>query len=150
MTPIKYIFSLLFIVLFVIVTGCGEDSPQPVNDPLNDQLTLLKNDGKGWAATGSSAVIKDGFDVTDQFAGFELNFGDFTFSTINSLPSAWPASGTWEFTDGNQTSITRSDGVVVKTDLSGNALTLTFTSTGNPGGRTKSIDGEFQFKLTSR
>ena len=150
MTSTKYNRVIFFLIIMTIIAGCENDSsPQPM-DPLAEQLGLLKNDGRPWAASTSASVIKDGYDVTDQFDGFELSFGDFTFNTVNGLASAWPANGTWEFKSGNQNTITRSDGVVIAFTHSGSNLLLTFTSVGDTGGRVKSLEGEYQFQLTSK
>ena len=87
-------------------------------------------------------------DVSDQFSGFKLTVGDFTYTTVNALPSAWPASGTWSFANDSGTLVDRSDGVQITVAVSTSSLKLSFSVTGlGSGGRTKGVDGEYVFDL---
>ncbi len=147
MKNITYIISILLLSSFITLIGCKDDS-DPAPTELDLQLTALQNGGSNWVL-GSDGVLKDGFDVTSQFTEFKLTIGAFTFTTENSLSGAWPASGTWEFVNDNPNQILRSDGVQMTVSLSDNNLTLTFTGAGSSGGRTESVDGEYQFRLVS-
>lgn len=148
MKNLTYILSILLLGLFITFSSCKDDDSDSTPSELDLQLTALQNGGSNWVL-GSGGVLKDGFDVSDQFTGFRLNIGAFTFTTQNSLSGAWPASGTWEFQNDNPNQVLRSDGVLMTVDLSGSNLTLTFNGTGSSGGRTESVDGEYQFRLVS-
>ena len=150
MKVIKTLFLSIVLLFAMTIIGCNNDSgdeEQP--DPLTEQLIALMNEGSLWRLS-SLGVEKDGLDVTSQFDGFTLTIGNKTFSTTNSLDSAWPSSGTWDFDNGNANRIIRSDGVLIFLTLSGNTLTLTFTTTGtNIGERRAGIAGEYRFHLIS-
>ncbi len=146
MKNITYILSILLLSSFITLIGCKDDS-DPAPTELDLQLTALQNGGSNWVL-GVDGVLKDGFDVSNQFSGFKLTIGAFTFTTKNSLSGAWPASGTWEFQDDNPNQVLRSDGVLMAVNLSGDNLTLTFQGSAT-GGRINSVDGEYQFRLVS-
>ncbi|NJN42960.1 MAG: hypothetical protein HC811_12750 [Flammeovirgaceae bacterium] len=64
-----YMLSAILLVFILIIPGCKEETPEP------DELTLQLNalmEGSPWSLT-SQGVVKDGYDVTDQFAGFMLS-----------------------------------------------------------------------------
>ncbi len=134
----------------MLLTSC--DPPDPPDppvppDPKEVQLLALMNNGTSWVLA-SGGVVKDGYDVTDQFTGFKLAIGNYTYSTQNSLASAWPASGTWEFNNGQINSILRNDSVVIGVVLNGSKLTLTFTALA-PAGRIDGLAGDYIFNLVS-
>ncbi len=135
--------SILFIICLAFISGCKSDSADPT--PQDSQKTLLINNGLSWTI---GTVTKDGLDVTDQFTGFKLTVGDFTYTTVNALASAWPASGTWSFANEAGTLVDRSDGVQVTVVVTTSSLKLTFSVTGlGDGGRTKGVDGQYVFDL---
>ena len=135
--------SILFIACTVLIIGCKSDSADPT--PQDNQKTLLINNGLSWTL---GTVTKDGLDVTDQFAGFKLTVGDFTYTTVNALPSAWPASGSWSFANEAGTLVDRNDGVQITVSVSTTSLKLTFNVTGlGDGGRVKGVDGTYIFDL---
>jgi len=145
MKTLKYILSI--VVLFGLITfaGCKKDSSDPVGpDPLADRLTELMNGGSTWDLVN---VTKDGYDVSDQFNGFKLTIGEFTYSTTNALATAWPVSGIWAFNNDNPNSIVRDNDVIISTSISNNQLTLSFSVTGLSGGRLASVDGDYVFTL---
>lgn len=143
-----YACTLLLLISFTTLISCKDDDSGAEPTALDLQLTALQNGGSNWVPS-SSGILKDGFDVSDQFQNFTLNFGSFTFSTNNSLSGAWPASGTWEFVNDNPNQLMRSDGVQMTATVSSNVLTLTFMGLGSEGGRMESVDGEYQFRLVS-
>ena len=97
---------------------------------------------------GNDGVIKDGFDVTSQFAGFKLTIGNKTYSTENGLSPVWETSGTWDFQNDNPNLVLRDGETSITLSLSGGNLTMTFMAEGaTTGGRTKSVSGEYQFHL---
>jgi len=139
--------TLVFAMMTIGCNDNGGDEEQP--DPLTEQIIALMNDGSVWRLS-SLGVEKDGLDVTSQFDGFTLTIGNKTFSTTNSLDSAWPSSGTWDFENGNANRILRNDGVLIFVTLFENTLTLTFTTTvTNSGERNAGISGEYRFHLVS-
>lgn len=148
MTTIKYIFSLLLFIGLVGLTGCRKKSDDPGPTALDLRLEELMNGGSNWVV-GSSGVTKDGLDVTDQFAGFKLTIGNKTYSTVNGLSPVWEPTGTWDFQGDNPDLIVRDGSTQVTVNLSTSALTLIFTAAGVPGGRVKSVSGEYQFHLVN-
>jgi len=145
-----YRFIILAVItsLAIPIGGCSTETiedPQP--DPLQVQLNALQNGGASWSTVGGS-VSKDGFDVSSQFTGFTVNFGEFTYTTQNSVDTAWSGSGTWQFSNNNPNLILRDDGVLIDVNLNGNTLVLRFTVDGTAGGRVAGIAGEFIFALS--
>jgi len=136
------LYSFLLVFLFI---GCKKPSPTP--DLLQIQLENLKNKNMSWGLVGGS-VIKDNYDVTSQFSGFTLTIGEYTYITQNSIASAWPTSGTWQFVNDNPNLVVREDGVEIDVAIANNQLTLSFTVSGI-GGRVSGIDGNYVFTLTS-
>lgn len=135
--------SILFLVCLTIISGCKSDSTDPT--PQENQKMLLINNGLSWRL---GTVTKDGLDVTDQFTGFKLTIGNFTYTTINALPSAWPTSGTWSFANEAGTMIDRNDGVQITVAVTPTTLKLTFSVLGlGDGGRINGVDGEYVFDL---
>lgn len=147
MKQLKYYAIILCLAFIVMQTGCKDDPASPMSD-LEQQLDLLMNGGKSWVV-GSSGVVKDGFDVTDQFAGFKLTVGNKSYSTTNGLSHVWNSTGAWDFKDGNKNQILIDGSTEASVSVSAGKLTLTFTAQGSSGGRTKSIEGEYQFNLVS-
>lgn len=148
MHKITYIITTLIIVSLMATTGCDSGSSDSEPTATELQSEVLKNTGNPWVL---STVTKDDLDVTGQFEGFTLTFEESTYTTTNSLPSVWATSGTWEFNNDNPNSILRDDVVVISINSNNNHLTLTFTITElNNGGRTESINGEYQFNLVNQ
>ena len=143
----RNIINILFLLIATFSLGCGDRGVDP-GEPtaLEIQLELLKNNNKSWSTT-SGSVIKDGYDVSSQFSGFALKVDNFTYTTTNGLDSAWPRSGTWEFSNNNPNKIIRDDGVLMDINLLNNELALTFNVSGI-NGRVKGIDGEYTFILS--
>lgn len=140
----KFNISILLIVALAFAVSCRHkknDDPSPQDQ----QKTFLINGGIAWKL---GTVTKNGLDVTDQFDGFRLTIGDFTYTTVNALASAWPASGSWSFTNEAGTLVTRNDGVEIQVQVSTTSLKLTFMVTGlGGGGRIDSVDGGYVFDL---
>ncbi len=117
---------------------------------IEERLKALRNNGSPWVLS-SGGVMKDGYDVSDQFTGFKLTIGEYTYSAQNSLADAWPALGTWEFNNDQINSILRDDGVVIGVALTGSNsnLTLTYTALAPSGGRIEGLAGDYIFNLVS-
>ena len=124
-------------------TGCKKNE----ETPLTQQLKLLKNGGSSWVV---SSVIKDTYDVTDQFVGFTISFDDTSYTTTNSLNTAWLATGTWAFQDNNPDLILREDGTSISVSTANNQLVLSFFSSGPIGGRVEGVSGDYVFTLISQ
>ena len=151
MKAYKYTLIILTMITLSTLVGCSSESSDPIPvDPLTVQRELLINGGNTWVISGTGSVIKDGFNVTGQFAGFTLIIGESTYVTTNGLASAWPASGTWEFDNGNVSKIRRSDGVIMTATVTASTLKLIFTAGGKTGGKLSGVEGEYQFNLVSQ
>jgi hypothetical protein len=147
----RYIIHIAIASLLILSVGCKKKTTDPDPEPtlLELQLKALQNEGRAWGITGGS-VTKDGYDVSSQFNGFTLSFGEFTYTTQNGLVSAWPGSGTWKFSNKGPNKIERDDGIVMGVNLTNNNLTLKYTVSGKSGGKVKGIEGEFTFVLISK
>ena len=139
----RSIIYLMIIAYIFVYTGCKNKTEDP--DPLEVQLEKLMNGNSNW---GLGSVEKDGYDVTADFEGFTLKVGQYTYTTQNSLPTAWPASGTWQFSNNDPNKVLRDENTIVDVNLTATQLVLTFSVSGlNTGGRTAGIDGQYVFTL---
>jgi hypothetical protein len=147
----KYITTVLSIIVLsaiTIISGCSSDNGEDPT-PLDEQLALLENESKSWVSAGGS-IIKDGFNVSDQFSGFKLTITGFNYTSENSLSGVWASSGTWDFQDGSLITLDRNDVVVVTIgNISSTQLVLSFTDSNGTGGRYSSISGDYVFTLKS-
>jgi len=145
----KYRFIILVVVasLLMVLEACNRITVDPDPDLLEQQLNALQNNGTSWSTVGGS-VTKDGFDVSSQFSSFNLTFGEFTYTSQNSVATAWPGSGTWQFSNNDPNLILRDDGVLINLSLNGDSLLLRFTVDGTAGGRIEGLAGEFTFALS--
>ncbi len=151
MNKLIYILSATVLIAVLAISGCKNDDADSEPDLLAQQLKALINEGSSWIIGSSGMVIKDGFDVSDQFNGFVLTISDGTYTTQNSLPHVWNTQGTWSFIDNNPNRILRDDDVEISVQFNANTLTLTFFSPdSNNGGKVESVEGEFQFVLNSQ
>ncbi len=138
---------IAYVAIIVFSIGCKGKTIDPVKATAVElKLAALQNESKPWSVT-SGSVTKDGFDVSSQFDGFTLTFGEFTYSSKNGLNSAWPSTGTWEFSNDNPNKILRNDGVLMDATVANNSLTLKFRVS-DVGGRSNGLDGEYVFVLS--
>jgi len=145
---IKNTFIILTILSLSLYAGCKGNDPTTETTPLTEQLDLLLNGGSSWVVF---SVIKDGYEVTNQFSGFTLFFDNTSYSTTNSIATAWASTGTWAFHNNNPEVIMRDDGTLISVSLANNELVLSFSVTGLPtGGRTEGVDGDYVFTLVSQ
>lgn len=150
MNKLKYMLSATVLIAVLAISGCKSDDADSEPDPLAQQLVALINEGSSWVIGSSGMVIKDGFDVSDQFNGFALTISDGTYNTQNSLPHVWNTQGTWEFVDSDPNRVLRNDGVELAVRFNASNLTLIFTAPdSDTGGRTEGVAGEYQFVLVS-
>ena len=144
----KHIISLVLIGLIAFSFGCEPKTVDPAKSTdLELQLEALMNNNTAWGLNGGT-VVKDGFDVSSQFDGFALSIGEFTYTSQNSLNTAWPSAGSWEFINDNPNKILRSDGVEITVNITASKLVLSYTVS-NIGGKASGINGNYEFTLTS-
>ncbi|HMQ01344.1 MAG TPA: hypothetical protein PKC24_16300, partial [Cyclobacteriaceae bacterium] len=137
MKKISINLSILSLLALLMFSHCGEDTPAP--DVLQERITELKKGNAPWELGSTGRVMKNGFDVSDQFANFRLAFGDFTYNTQGGVQTAWPASGTWQFENGNANQLRRNDDVLMTVSVVNNRLTLSFNVTGLSGGKSDNV-----------
>lgn len=140
----RIILIILALGVFSL-TGCDDDKELT---EIEQRLLDLRNDEVPWVLA-NGGVEKDGYDVSDQFTGFKLSIGDYTYRTQNSLSSAWPSSGSWEYYNDQVNLIRRDDGVLIQVSLSGSRLVLSFDTSANAGGRLSDVPGNYTFNLES-
>ncbi|MEQ8926731.1 MAG: hypothetical protein RLO81_13000 [Fulvivirga sp.] len=150
MKTLRNIIAAITMISLLATMGCDSGGEEGQPNPAIHQVALLVNEGKPWVAQAESFVLKDGFDVSDQFEGFNITFSEGTFKTENAISSAWPSEGNWQLSEQDLNTILRGDGVAMNTRIIGNTLTLTFRAGGPSGGRITSVEGESQFELISQ
>lgn len=143
------LFSVLTILLPLL--GCDKEGEtvQPSSDPATAQVEILINGGVAWQSTADLSVMKDGYDVSDQFDDFKITFSENTFETENALPNVWPNQGSWVLDNNDINKIIRGDGVEMQLELVDNILTLTFQADAPANGRSQGVAGEYKFVLSS-
>jgi hypothetical protein len=131
----------LFIAILISTKfmACSSDDP---GNPVMAKLT-----SGPWSVT---SVTVDGTNQNDMFMGFTITFyTDLTYTTTNGNV-VWPASGSWNFSDGTNTKLMRSDGIDVElTEITETSLSMKLhwdADTFGPG-RSGSIEGEHVFIL---
>uniref|UniRef100_UPI004049C919 hypothetical protein n=1 Tax=Fulvivirga sp. TaxID=1931237 RepID=UPI004049C919 len=145
MRYLTIILSGVITIGFLSFMGCKTDDP-PAPSPTELRLEELNN-GSPWVL---GSVIKNDQDVSAEFNNFSLVLSDFTYSTSNSLKTAWPPSGVWQFQDDNPNVMLRDDGTVIKMNIINGQLTLEFTiPEGELGGKSDGFSGEYIFSLIS-
>ena len=142
MKTYKNLIAVYILFSMLIFSGCKDPAPSPIEE----RTTLLVNGGSPWAL---GSVVKDGFDVTDQFTGFTITFDATTYATTNSLNTAWAPSGSWTFKGSNPDIMIREDGIEVNIAATANQIVLSFISAGPIGGRVDGVSGEYVFTLTN-
>lgn len=149
MKSIKNRFFAVMACIALATGGCKDDSGDSAPSATDSRLTELMNNGVLWTLS-SQGVTKDGFDVSDQFAGFKLNIGNKVYNTINGKSPVWETSGSWDFIDNNPNQLLRDGSTQISISLSGGNLALTFMADGvSQGGRSEAVSGEYIFHLVS-
>lgn len=159
----KMAFRLLSLALLAAVSlfyaGCKDKDEDPRTAEAQ-QLEKLAGDWNLVSALDSRAP-----DRTEDFEGLVLTFSgnysgegktyNYSLSGPRPTPSPWPGSGTWKFGTNKNTEIIRDPGgqneILMNYTVSENELILTFevpTTGGWPGGRVKSVDGEWTFTFS--
>ncbi|HYG18440.1 MAG TPA: hypothetical protein VD816_05900 [Ohtaekwangia sp.] len=155
MKHLTRLFTLLiFASAAVLLSNCGGDDKDGPSVE-ETQLNMLK---ATWTLEEASL---DDVDRTADFADGENmltltisgNFSasgvyNYSFSGKRPNPSPWPASGTWSFVPGSETSqIERDDEVIVSYTVTANTLTMTFACVDcdYAGSRVESVNGPWEF-----
>jgi hypothetical protein len=117
--------------------ACSSDDP---GNPVMEKLT-----SGPWSVT---SVTVDGTNQNEMFTGFTITFyTDLTYTTTNGNV-VWPAIGSWNFSDGTNTNLMRSDGIEVELrEITETSLSMKLhrdADTFGPG-RSASIEGEHVF-----
>lgn len=137
-----FLFTAATIISALLVTSCKKsDDPQPETTRIKG---LLK--ANAWRIQN---VTVDATDQTELFTGLTLSFTDTNYTTTNGSV-VWPASGTWNFTDGTAKKVLRSDDVEVTiVEVTDSSLKLSLTwDTGTIGsGRALSVGGNHVFSF---
>jgi hypothetical protein len=146
MKTINLLFSLLIIVSLITFSNCGDTKKDP--EPTEAEKTTKLLTAATWKL---QSLTIDGVSDDKFFKGLTITFSATGYTTTNGDP-IWPASGTWDYSDGPTSArkIKRNDNVEVTIDeITASNLTLSLqwdkTTT---GGRTSSIPGKHIFKLT--
>ncbi|SHH17568.1 hypothetical protein SAMN04488109_3012 [Chryseolinea serpens] len=87
------IITSSLLVLALVFTSCGgsDDDPEPTNV---DPKTLIV---KTWKLSGGGTIVKDGTDVSADYAGLELTFVSAGTYTSKNGGHLFRASGTWRW-----------------------------------------------------
>ena len=144
MKALRNILLLAVVVGIVFIQSCDNES-----GPSEEQLFLDKLKGTWTLTTGHVAL--DGKDVTNSFAGMEINFAaDKSYTVTHAVSPIWPASGTFRLEKSGSAglfNIIRSDDILITvTDLTASTVTLKFQYTSSSG-RSKSVSGQYEFVM---
>lgn len=158
----KFITRILSIgvlgALTAFYVSCKPDEPTKTAEEI--QLGKLVST---WALSSAN----DSEDRTADFPGLVLTISgtfqpgqtyNYSLTGTRPNPSPWPASGTWKFGEDANTDIIRDPGSPSETNLTysvnDNTLTIEFNipsgSSGWPGGRIESVEGDWTFVFTKQ
>ena len=162
MNKLNYLLLIGFVLGFMALASCGGDDTPPL-DPVEEVTKRFSGTWVVDVADPTSVVMYGSEDRTDAYASFSITFNsNGTYSTTSAQvdqPTPWPASGGWEFTnpdnitnpEQNSFSITRTDGLVITVNLSGEDSVLDMQFNFDPevhdGTR---VDGNWQFVLVAQ
>lgn len=135
-----WIFVFFLIITF---TNCGgDDGP---GEPTTQEVAFELLSGN-WTLENGGSVKLDGEDITANFSGFGVSFGDGTYGTTAG-GDLFKASGTWQWVDDSDRQVLLDDGKEVRlTDLSETDLTFTFQFAGS-GGVVAGLAGNYTISL---
>ncbi len=137
--------NTLFVLLLLaclISASCGSDDP---SGPTVQELTFEKLAGS-WTFGTNGSIVLDGQDISANYPGFALSFADGTYTTTNA-GDLFEASGTWQWTSEQATSVLLDTGVEVTIiDLSETAFRFSFTHAGT-GGTAAGTAGNYTITL---
>lgn len=149
---------LAFITTFY--TSCKKDD----NDKQTQEEIQLNKLKAGWAL---ATATDDSGDRTGDFGGLVLTIAgtyveggiyEYSLTGTRPDPSPWPASGNWQFGTNKATDIIRDPGttdeIPMTYSVTDTQLIINFTipdgSAGWPGGRIKSVKGNWSFTFNKQ
>lgn len=139
------IITISLLSLAMGLTSCGSDDEKEA-----DPQDLIH---KTWVLGTDGSVMKDGSDVTEDYAGLKVTFSDDgTYTAVNS-GHFFNASGTWAWQgDGVTNILTDGDFSIDVTELTETVLHLHLTLDADDleGGRTKGLVGEYDLTLSAQ
>lgn len=152
MRKLSSLFVIIFLGSLVIVSSCKKTTPEPEKSEEEKQIEALS---KAWVV---KSVTLDGTDVTDDWPGFEVTFGNKTYSSSNSTnDGVWPNSGSFEFATSNGepdvNTMLRSgkgEAVEILLNVTTTSLGMTFTYASDTNGRLKGTDGNWVFTMDAK
>src|SRR5436190_4270793 len=133
-TIISSLVSVAVIVGFAHLAACKKKDPAP---SATSKLTA-----NNWVM---QSVTVDGVDKTSLYAGLTIKFTATAFTTTNG-GAVWPATGTWHWTNNEQTVFERNDGLPVTAEVTDSTLKLSLVWAKNTlGGKVQSVAGNHIF-----
>ena len=121
---------LMALILGLFMMGCSKDD---VEIETKQEVTFDILGASPWSlGDGAGSIVVDGTDVSANYLGFSLTFGDGIYSTMNG-DELFSASGTWEWIDDEASMIRLDDGKDL-TIVTLNKFRFTFTFTFTDGG----------------
>lgn len=148
MKSIKYSYTWL-LAFAVMLCSCDGDNPTIPEDEVNSQ----KLSGT-WTLGSNSRVLRDGDDITSQYANFSAFFTEqFAYFIEGDPNNVIHPEGTWQYVEGNFNQILlNGDERPITASLSDDnkILTLTFSNEANVplGSRVAGITGSYTFILS--
>jgi hypothetical protein len=155
----KVLSLLLLVMISTFYLGCKKDE----KDKKTEEETQLEKLRAVWTLTGATDSNGDRFADFDDPAmvltleGNYVEGGTYNFSLTGERPdpSPWPATGTWKFGNNKGSQLIRDPGGVNEIPMdytvTDSNLILEFTvpeGGGWPGGRIKSVTGDWTFTFT--
>jgi hypothetical protein len=152
MRKLSSLFVIIFLGSLVIVSSCKKSTPEPEKSEEEKQIDALS---KAWVV---NSVTLDGTDVTDDWPGFEVTFGNKTYTTANSTnDGVWPNSGSYDFATSNgQPDVNtmlrsgKADPVEILLNVTTTSLGMTFDYDTSTNGRLKGTDGGWVFSMVAK
>lgn len=155
---VKPLLSVVVLIALLSYSGCSKP-PTPEPNPAEVQLEKLSGT---WKVTGTNNVTLDAVSKKTDYNNFQLTItgtpGATSFGyTTSGRPalSGWPASGTWTFVSGKETTTIKRDPggakeVEVTYSVTETTLELSFAYTGAGETRTSKVQGLWSFQLTKQ
>jgi hypothetical protein len=135
---IQPIISIVIVFQILFMSACGSDGPSA------QEIAKKAITSSPWKV---QSVTVDGTDQTAVYSGLTITFTETGFTATNGGP-VWPATGTWNFSDGAGKEIVRGDGLsvtVTEATQTRLVLKLTWSKTTLGPGRESSVSGENTF-----
>ena len=149
-------------MIFLMLSSCGGDKPEPEPKKTPEQLATEALSGTGtqtWAVTGNGSVTRDGKTVTDLYNSFELVVNSGSSKTYSSKNNndLFDANGNWSFAGSNfdkieLTGVKPASGREISFTQTGTTLRLEF-SIPAPGARMNgqlAVAGSYTFILEKK